>query len=192
MTLSFVEATREKTDARGELVGPCGYGSRTPLARRFWSKVEIAGPDDCWLWNAATNGDGYGVIGLGGRGEGIIRAHHLSWEFYEGLPVPDGLIIRHMCEDRYSRGDITSRRCVNRRHLSLGNFKDNVEDCIRAGRNSPPPHYRGEKNPASSIPDTVVETVREMLTRGVSRRLVREATGVSKSHVGRIARGEAR
>ena len=28
--------------------------------KRFWDKVLIAGPDDCWLWNTTSKTWGYG------------------------------------------------------------------------------------------------------------------------------------
>src|SRR5436190_8026656 len=35
--------------------------SRDPeLIRRFWEKVTKAGDAECWLWQGATNGNGYG------------------------------------------------------------------------------------------------------------------------------------
>lgn len=30
------------------------------ILKRFWSKVAIGDPDDCWLWLAAKNRGGYG------------------------------------------------------------------------------------------------------------------------------------
>lgn len=29
---------------------------------RFWSKVDVRGPDDCWEWRGARNLKGYGTM----------------------------------------------------------------------------------------------------------------------------------
>lgn len=88
-----------------------------PLEERFWSKVDKRGPDDCWLWTGALNGSmGYGTIQRGGRGEGQVRAHRLSWELAHG-PIPEGLIIDHLCR---------TPRCVNPGHMELVTFRENI------------------------------------------------------------------
>lgn len=32
--------------------------------KRFWSKVQRAGPDECWEWTASKTLDGYGQFWL--------------------------------------------------------------------------------------------------------------------------------
>lgn len=178
--VAFAEAVREL---------PCPHEG-TSLLKRFWPKVDVRNEDDCWLWKAAVNDAGYGVIGRGGRGSGLIRAHHVSWELHNRMPVPHGLVVRHMCEDRYARGDITCRKCVNWNHLRLGTFAENSEDCRRAGRASTPPVFRGAENHLSKFSDQLIKEAQQMLRAGARRRDVMARLGISKTHVGRIARGE--
>ena len=83
-----------------------GVASAT-LERRFWAKVDRRGSEDCWNWTAATRAGGYGVISLGANGAGLIVAHRLSYEMHVG-PIPDGLVLDHLCRNR---------TCVNPAHL---------------------------------------------------------------------------
>jgi len=45
------------------------------MAERFWSKVQKAGPDECWLWLASTWG-GYGQLSVNmRRGKYATKTH---------------------------------------------------------------------------------------------------------------------
>lgn len=68
----------------------------------FWAKVDKS--RDCWNWTGNTNRDGYGVFYHAGR---RWMAHRLSYEWVIG-PIPDGLVIDHLCRNR---------ACVNPAHL---------------------------------------------------------------------------
>jgi hypothetical protein len=62
-------------------------------------------PNGCWIWRGATVGQkGYGVIK---RQSGIRMAHRYFYETLVG-PVPEGLVLDHLCRNR---------RCVNPAHL---------------------------------------------------------------------------
>lgn len=65
-----------------------------PLADRFWPKVNKT--ESCWLWTGAKDPNGYGRINPGGRFGGAALAHRISWELLRG-PIPDGLVIDHLC-----------------------------------------------------------------------------------------------
>lgn len=79
----------------------------TPLADRFWAKVDRSGgPDACHPWTGALSAAGYGIINAG-PGEGTRTAHDVAFEIAHG-PVPDGHELHHKCRNR---------PCVNERHL---------------------------------------------------------------------------
>lgn len=72
-------------------------------------------PGGCWLWTGATV-RGYGKLTRGGRGEGHVLAHRLSYELLIG-PIPDGLQIDHLCR---------VRNCVNPDHLEAVTQLENI------------------------------------------------------------------
>lgn len=74
------------------------------LPARFWDKVERGEPSACWPWLASLNSDGYASFWLDGRQH---RAHRLAYEALVG-PIPDGLLLDHLCRVRH---------CVNPDHL---------------------------------------------------------------------------
>jgi hypothetical protein len=106
----------------------------TPIAQRFWPKVNKDGPvirpelGPCWEWTAATRGNGYGIIGIGGREGGSGYAHRVSYELNVGA-IPDRMMVRHRCDNR---------RCVRPEHLAVGLAVDNTADMLerKRGRHS--------------------------------------------------------
>lgn len=117
------------------------------LEHRFWAKVDVRGPDECWLWLAGVGGGGYGRISDGEGGH--VAAHRVSYEIANG-EIPDGLHILHSCDNP---------PCVNPAHLRVGTAKDNVADAISRGRMVIPGN-RGERNPAAKLSADSVHSMR--------------------------------
>jgi hypothetical protein len=92
---------------------------------RFWSKVDVKSPGECWNWKAFRNIRGYGMCGALGK---IRSAHRVAWMFSNG-PIPDGLCVCHKCDNR---------ACCNPDHLFLGTVQDNVKDAVAKGRHFVP------------------------------------------------------
>ncbi len=72
---------------------------------RFWAKVGLAVPGECWKWRGSLGTTGYGHFSY--RGGRYILAHRYAYELLVG-PIPEGLHIDHLCRDR---------ACVNPTHL---------------------------------------------------------------------------
>lgn len=73
------------------------------LPERFWSKT-IERQDGCWEWVGTRNQHGYGQVLLTRRKK--RAAHQVSFEALVG-PIPDGLVLDHLCRNHW---------CVNPRH----------------------------------------------------------------------------
>ncbi len=79
---------------------------------RFWSKVDIYGEDDCWVWAGRLGSGDYGQakFQLGGRCV-VLFAHRFAYALaHPDQPIPDLVQVKHRCGERL---------CVNARHLYL-------------------------------------------------------------------------
>jgi HNH endonuclease len=89
---------------------------------RFWQKVDVHGPDECWPWTGGKIGSsGYGQFSVGPRGNSVgSTAHRWAYEYAVG-PIPAGLVLDHAChtdDPTCIEGDACPHRaCCNPAHL---------------------------------------------------------------------------
>ncbi len=77
----------------------------TPLMTRLLARVE-KDSNGCWIFTGALR-EGYGILGRGGRKEGLVYAHRATYTHFVG-EIPKGLHIDHLCR---------VRACCNPKHL---------------------------------------------------------------------------
>lgn len=98
------------------------------LITRYWAKVQVGSVEECWLWQGARTGGGYGQIssGLHRRGRAVlVLATHVALAI-DRRPRPTGEhVAMHRCDNP---------RCVNPAHLSWGLPTENMRDMWIKGR----------------------------------------------------------
>jgi len=141
--------------------------------RRFWSKVDIGEPDECWEWLASKHRVGYGQFWINER---VWRTHRVVWVLTYG-PIPEGLFVCHHCDNR---------ACCNPYHLFLGTQAENNADAANKGRIA-----RGEQHYHSKLTEEDVHKIREMLEDGYSYQEIADKFEVTRSNIGHIKTGNS-
>jgi hypothetical protein len=170
-------------------------GNTTPLAMRFWPKVQKS--DGCWLWTGARSGE-YGSVYVGG---GTQHAHRAAYELTYGR-VAAGVEVCHTCD---------TPLCVRPDHLFLGTHSENMQDMVSKGRHVAQaqrealprgdqhytrrkPHLvrRGEQAPTVKVTAGLVTEIRSRYQAGgITQRALAAEYGVALSTICRIVKRDS-
>lgn len=148
---------------------------KTNRLERFKSKIKRL--SECWEWTGCVFYNGYGVFRDNNKN---LRAHRVAYELFIS-EIPQGLFVLHRCDNR---------RCVNPKHLWLGNHLDNMGDMAKKGRRH---DVRGARNPQSKISANDVAYIRRVHVGGRNRwnpgngAFLARKFKISQSHVNLIA-----
>lgn len=116
---------------------------------RLWSKINIKDNiNDCWVWMRGGNPTGYGYFRMPTKSGKMIGAHCASYMFTKG-PIPDGLQVQHICNNRL---------CCNPYHLELGDKSKNLTYAYKCNmRNS-----SGENNTGTILTEYQVREIHKI------------------------------
>ncbi len=90
------------------------------LAERFWERVDVGEPNECWPWMGYRDKDGYGRLKTGSRTDGsrkFERANRVAFRLTTGHEA-EGWVL-HTCDNP---------PCCNPGHLYDGTPDDNGRD----------------------------------------------------------------
>lgn len=145
------------------------------LEKRFWPKILMVGPRECWLWQAGFFNTGYGRFWNDGKRK---LAHRIAFELWWGVSLPSSLDVCHNCPG----GD--NRACCNPAHLLIGDAKWHAEDKVAKGQMASGKKHgdkmreraaRGEQAGSAKLNEAQVKEILARFLQGASRsQLARE------------------
>lgn len=147
----------------------------------FWARVDKEnGPllahvqhlDQCWMWIAWRDRDGYGRFTYDAKGK---RTHRLAWILTFGEIPPDRPFVCHHCDNP---------SCVRPSHLFTGTTAGNNHDRDIKGRQA-----KGDRHWARTRPDRLARGARSGRHTKPERTARGDANG-SRTHPERQVRGE--
>lgn len=143
---------------------------------RFWENVDNGAPDECWLWKAATDAWGRGVmtVTIDGRPYNLKAPRIAFWDEHGRWPAPDKLIL-HSCD---------TPLCCNPAHLREGTQADNMRDAVERER-----MRKGTAHGMSKLTDDDVRAIRKLSSEGWSQEKLAARFGVSRGPIKAILGG---
>lgn len=111
-------------------------------------------PNGCWEWNGCRHQQGYGLVGVRKPdGRHTSRgAHVIAWEEANGRARPEGVCVRHTCDNP---------PCVNPAHLLLGTDGQNLLDAYNRRRRP-----QGIEHHSGRLTDDQVRELRRLYAEG--------------------------
>jgi hypothetical protein len=147
------------------------------VEERFWSKVAIGSPGECWEWQRSRRGGGYGQFRVS-VGQSPQRSSRVAWTLACG-PIPDGLWVLHRCDNP---------PCCNPAHLFLGSAIDNHWDMTVKGRardfRTMP--YAQVVEGVRHLTDDEIRLARRLHDAGDSCRSIARRLGVAHTTISRL------
>lgn len=136
---------------------------------RLSLKLEIL-ENGCLNWKGFKNAWGYPRITYKKK---TYLGNRLIWELNFGK-IPEGKIICHTCDNP---------GCLEIKHLYLGTFKDNIQDCILRNRHKFP---RGSESPNAKLKENEVKEIRKLMSQGATIRYISKKYNIGITTVFRI------
>ena len=138
------------------------------LSVRLTHYAPPSAPGECWEWSGARN-KGYGVFSVHGSKPRV--AHVVAWELHTGRQLPDGMVVRHTCDNP---------PCCNPAHLLLGTHGDNNRDKAERGRCG----YNGKG--FTHLNHAEVREIRQLHQEGINMTEIARRYGRSRATIIRV------
>ena len=154
--------------------------------KRFWNKVLVGHPDECWEWQGSKNSGGYGNLHLDGT---TVQAHRVAYWLTYGGDKPMTKFRNVGWAKKYRRFVLhrcDNRPCCNPSHLFLGSMSSNQKDAYKKGRKVQP---RSEHANAKLTADQV-RWARRAYSEGARQIDLAEKLGVCQRVISKVVRNE--
>jgi len=140
------------------------------IAERLMGRIIIDPDTECWNWSGCLTAAGYGQLRIDGV---TIYTHRLAYEEFVGA-IPGELHVLHTCDNP---------KCINPKHLFIGDALANHADCIMKGR---------KPSGDTWLESEDVDSIRDRYKGGATQQELADMFGVSQPYICRIVNLERR
>ena len=113
---------------------PKGIYARKTLSERLEELTERDEATGCLYFKGHLDKDGYGQISITQDNKHKTKhVHRVVWESTHG-PIEPGLMILHLCDEKYPAESKEYRKCCELSHMRLGTNQDNMNRMKELGR----------------------------------------------------------
>lgn len=144
---------------------------------RFWSKVDMRGPDECWEWQASLHTSGYGRFKIASYV--TCMANRVALILHTGDERLDRHALHH-CDNP---------KCCNPHHLYWGAASDNMKDRAARGR-AKMRDQSGANNGAAKLTGEQLALVVTRLKQGWGNKQIAEDLPITHAMVSLIRLGK--
>ena len=120
----------------------------------FWNKVDIKGPDDCWIWKGLAYR--YGRFHFNSK---EWSSHRFSWALANNHNLD-----LFICTEQFVCHTCDTKLCCNPKHLYLGDIKTNTIDA-----HSRELFCKGIKNNKAKLTEQDILDIRNNYQIGVTK-----------------------
>ncbi len=146
---------------------------------RFWSKVNVAGPDECWEWTAYRHPSGYGKFATRLNGKTKIEtASRIAYRIAYG-PIPHVLVC-HTCDNP---------PCCSPKHLFSGTHSDNKIDSVSKNRHAKPV-FKVKPTGIPKLKEADKIAIRVLIAEGKTNKHIAKIFGLHHSTISLMRRNK--
>lgn len=144
---------------------------------RFWARAIPESATGCWNWGGSLSKNGYGTVTFNYR---THLTHRLAYELYHGVKLRTRWVL-HRCDNR---------RCVNPKHLWLGDARDNNRDMRAKGRSRIGAKPRGSAHHMAKLSEHDVCTMRTLYRWGMRMAHIAQSYSLTHGAAANAVRGK--
>jgi len=129
------------------------HSAERALNKKFWGRVDVKEPEECWNWTGYVGKNGYGMVRFEGE---RFTAHRLAYMLDKGRKISRNFLVLQTCENK---------KCCNPSHFKTSTRKKQLMEMAEKGTVRGYAQ-RGRDNHSAKLMNEQVMEIRRLFATG--------------------------